>query len=544
MMQATLETEREAEVRATRVPPAVERLRLEPAMIAALSYVAITLILAVAAYRVCERHFVYPVDDSYIGMAMAKNLALHGVWGVSPNGFSSSSSSILYTLLLAGAYRITGVHECVPFALSWMFGLGTIFVAGRILKDFSDRRWQTAVLIVMVVFTPLFVVGMLGMEHSLHLLLTLLFLEYFLRQEPGERLRRLAAITALMVATRYEGLFLAGPAVCVLAGQRRWRAAATTATAAALPVFAYALFSLAHGGYWLPNSVALKGVGGTVASAGFVHEALARLAMNYHEGLHLLLLLAAEAAVLIAMARQSSHRAYVPLALVFGAGCVHFCTARVGWVFRYEDYLIGAGVVLLACTLPALRWMANRPGIVAARILVVSAGVLLLVRSVFPLVLLPSYSRNIYWQQWQMAQLVRSEFPNSVIAANDIGAIEYFSDARCVDLTGLANREVFRARRAGHYTTEFLREETEAQQVKVAMVYDAWFQPGNRDSLGPSSIPAGWVRVARWSTPETLQLGGRTVSFYAMDDESAGVLRDALEQYDSRLPKAVVVSEP
>jgi hypothetical protein len=543
MIQAQLEPGTEEP--AIGIRGAVKRYRLSPTGIAVLLYATITLILITVGYWACDGHFVYPIDDSYIAMAMAKNLALHGVWGVSSHGFSSSSSSILYPLLLAAAYRITGINEFASFVLSWVFGVAAIFTAGRMLTDFIDRKWQTVVLILMVVFTPLFVLGMLGMEHSLHLLLTLLFLEYFLRQEPGERLVRLGAITTLMVATRYEGLFFVAGAFCLLVGERRWRAATTILAAGAVPVCAYAWFSLAHGGYWLPNSVALKGVGGEAGSAaGLTHEALHHLSVNYHEGFHLLLLLGLEATVLGVVPQRFSHRAFAPLALVFGAGCLHFCTARVGWVFRYEDYLIGAGIILLACAFPALLSVTPKRKIVAVRVLLLLTGMLLLVRSLLPAALLPLYSRNIYWQQWQMANLVRSYFANSTIAANDIGAIEYFSDARCVDLVGLANRDVFRARRTGGYTTQFLAQETETQGVKMAAVYDSWFTSGTRNALGPPSIPPSWVRVARWSTPEALQLGSRTVSFYATDAHSAAEVRDALNRYAGKLPKSVLVSGP
>ncbi len=51
-------------------------------------------------------HLVYTVDDAYIHMAIAKNFALYGVWGVTRYSFSSSSSSLLYTLMLSLFYLI------------------------------------------------------------------------------------------------------------------------------------------------------------------------------------------------------------------------------------------------------------------------------------------------------------------------------------------------------------------------------------------------------------------------------------------------------
>ena len=44
---------------------------------------------------------VYPLDDAYIHMAISKNLQQHGVWGVTRHQFSSTSSSILFTLLFS-----------------------------------------------------------------------------------------------------------------------------------------------------------------------------------------------------------------------------------------------------------------------------------------------------------------------------------------------------------------------------------------------------------------------------------------------------------
>src|SRR5690348_5328490 len=45
--------------------------------------------------------FIYPVDDTFIHMQLAKNLAHYGNWGINPHEFSAASSSVLYTLILA-----------------------------------------------------------------------------------------------------------------------------------------------------------------------------------------------------------------------------------------------------------------------------------------------------------------------------------------------------------------------------------------------------------------------------------------------------------
>ena len=59
---------------------------------------------------------VYPLDDTYVHMAMAKHTALDGVWGVTSERFTSASSAPLWTGLLAGVYFIAGVSDAAPGA--------------------------------------------------------------------------------------------------------------------------------------------------------------------------------------------------------------------------------------------------------------------------------------------------------------------------------------------------------------------------------------------------------------------------------------------
>lgn len=520
--------------------PPNRRWWTSPFAMAALVYAAITLTQLNLSLIACQDHFVYPVDDAYIALAMAKNLALHGVWGVTRYGFSGSSSSILFPLLTASVFRLIGVSVYVPLALSWLAGLASILVASRILARFVDRIWQTVLLILVVLCTPLFVIGVIGMEHTLHLLLTLLFLDIFLRDDVPSW--QAGLITALMVSARYEGLFFVAPACLILLVQRRWKLLFAMSIGAAVPVVGYAWFSMAHGSYWLPQSVALKGAHARSGSAlEAIRGVVQRVIMNSKVGIWLVLLLAALGASVVSLARRSWSCTAVPMLLVFVAGCLHLCLASVKGMFRYEDYLIGAGIVAAGCALPILREGLPQRNLLLVRVLFSAAGIALLLRAALPGLMLPACTRAIYWQQMQMARFVSQYYPNATVAANDIGAISYFSDIHCLDVIGLASADVFYARHGGWYATEFLQKEATEQHVQIAMVYEDLFTPSRPDPVG-IQMPPNWILVQRWSLPQQLQEGGRTVSFYAVAPGEAEHLRHAMQEFDPTLPEGVAVS--
>ena len=522
------------------VAPASLGQRFGPALLASILYAALTATVVLGAWRASDHHFIYALDDTYIGMAMAKSLALHGVWGVTPFVFSSSDSSLLFPILLGAAYRLFGVNLYAPLVLSWIFGLLSIFVAQRILAGFLNRKAQTVVLFLLVLFAPLFVVGVIGMEHSLHLLLTLLFLEYFLRDDAHHtRLVTIAAIATLMVASRYEGLFFVAPACCILAWQHRWKSAFAIAAGAALPVCAYAIFSVAHGAYWLPNSVALKGTGGDhpgLMQAG--SNVLARIVENLQEGPQLFLLLTGIVVTTVFLARKAP-RIAIPLLLVLGAGCLHILLAQVGMYYRYDAYLFAAGTIAVACALPSLKRLAPQPAFIAAYLLFVVTGASFLMMSVALVHMVPLISRNIYLRQWQMGRFVHAYYPNANVAANDIGAVNYLSNIHCYDLVGLANQEIFFARRSGRYTTQFLRTDAAAQGVEIAIPYDRWFGDPPGVVVGGPPLPSNWIRVAHWQLDDPSIIGDTVVSFYAVNASEAPALRSAVMQFAAQLPASV-----
>jgi len=73
-----------------------------------------------------------------------------------------------------------------------------------------------------------------------------------------------------------------------------------------------------------------------------------------------------------------------------------------------------------------------------------------------------------------MARFLGQFEDGAVVAANDIGAISYYTNVDCVDLVGLGDQDVFRMKRLGLYSAANLEHLASARKIAVAVVYDAW----------------------------------------------------------------------
>ncbi len=96
--------------------------------------------------------FCYALDDSFIMMALAKNLAFHGVWGLTPYEFSSTASSPLFTIILALFFKVFGKNIFMPLiinvaSLFFLFA----FVAGKSVQR-GMNSWQIWIMLMGLFF--------------------------------------------------------------------------------------------------------------------------------------------------------------------------------------------------------------------------------------------------------------------------------------------------------------------------------------------------------------------------------------------------------
>ena len=494
-------------------------------------------------------HFAYALDDPYIHMAIAKNLVRHGVWGTTPLGFNSASSSPIWTLILAATYRLFGVNEMAPLVLNLVFAALSLLAIAYVFRKFSPSPLAMAGLLAAeIVCVPMVPVVLCGLEHFLHVATSVVFVWLAGREDPARASRRafwwLCLAAAAVASARYEGLFLVAGAVLLLLARRRFARAALLTAVAWLPAIVYGARSLAHGWTFWPASVQLK--------ANIPVHGLPRLTGildNWRDGLerapHLAFMILG-GATLLALRRwqaRADDAAGRMMLLTLIALVLHLSLAHAGRFYRYEAYLIALWILSLGClvaTAPGVSGAGLRQLVRAAAVpgLVAALAIPSLVGSgLFALKIVPRGCRSIFEQQVQMAGFLRAFYPGHRVVANDVGAINYYTDLDNLDLFGLSSREALWAHLDHQFTRRRISEMAAARGMEIAIVYDEWY----REAGG---LPVEWSKRGAWTIGDAVTTAEETVSFYAITPGDVGRLDASLRAFASRLPQTVVQSGP
>ncbi len=492
-------------------------------------------------------------------MAVAKHFAQRGVWGVTPYAFSSSSSSVLWTALLALIFRVTGVHELLPLVLNLVFAvLGLVWIHARLLGRVSPFGAFVA-LAAVVVFPPLPVVMFGGMEHTLHILLTLCFLAAAADvlvdgSEPAAPAglparsglpRALVILAALLPLARYEGLFVVFVVCVMMMLRRRVSAAVALGLAALAPIGLFGAVSMGRGWLPLPNTVLLKGVTPTMLET--LTAIPVRLAAT--RPLAGLLVLATLPLAAAALRRGViAERDRLMLWLFVWTSLLHLQLARVGWYYRYEAYLLVLGIVAVAPALfartpaapPRLAW----PVLAGYRLAALVFAVACVTLRIPVLESVPTATGNIYEQQYQTGRFLASAYAGQSVTLSDIGAPNFLADLHLTDLMGLGDIEVARFRLAhGELTAAEADGLSRERGARIAVSYERWFFTA--DGVTRNGIPARWGEpVGRWAIRDCVVCGADTLAFFAFGPAERDTLSKHLRAFAPSLPAGVSQSGP
>lgn len=494
-------------------------------------------------------HISYTLDDAYIHMAIAKHVAQDGVFGITPYEFSASSSSPLWTFLLAGIFSATGPLEWMPLLLNWLCGIGIIIALWKFTKRTNISNGPTLLLLISaIIFLPMIPIAMTGMEHLLHTA-TIIAMAYtvwpLLDRNTKDGFRAalpLGLWSAIAVSSRFETLFTASAIILALALIKKWKSIIICAVGTTLPVLAFGFYWLANGQSFFPNSVLIKGSVPDVS--GFIQilnslglDAFNTLVTTPH--IYILVLILA-----VGLWKNRSKNAYwsqssLLAAITITAILLHLQFAKVGWFYRYESYLIALsfmGIAILLKTTPSQiekQNLWNR--IIAGFILILCIGPLAH-RTVIAHVNTPQATHNIYQQQYQSGLFLKKYYNTAAIAANDIGAINFLASPRCLDLWGLGSRETMLLHMKNALTTQEIRKLTQARKVKIAIIYESWFHD-------KCTLPKEWIKAGTFSIQNNVICGDETVTFFAVEPEEAPKLRANLREFSKELSKEIAWKE-
>jgi hypothetical protein len=507
--------------------------------LAVLLYLATFVVLLVLA----GRPFAYPLDDNYIELALARTLATAGVWGIQASTPAAAASTPLWILILAGGYKIWPArwlegYLYFPLALDGAFCIATIYYWSRLLANVA---WREAWLLLLLFGVPLGALTLIGMEHPAHILLALMLAHLgaeLLASDgapaPG-RLVELGIVALLAVGIRYESLFVVAPLIALGLLRRRPGLVVSLAIGGAVPVLAFGAYWIAQGGWILPNSLMLKGVqpGEAKGVGSFVDRVLHNFVVNLHstpsgKTLIALGLIAAG----LAFARWRRRRTIWDYPLIFAfvslvATGFEFALAALGWLYRYEAWLIALLGIAAILLLDALFGRRRTPIAIAFAVLLAC----LAPRATIATVQSVQAVEDRRLEHVLIGRFIHDRYRGKTVVLNDVGAAAYYGDAEILDMSGLGNNAPVRLlRQPGGYTAADLDRLAKDNHASIAIFQICW-------EVAERRLPRDWRLVGFWYEPRNVVFGSHDVGFYAIEPGSDEALEAALKSF--KIPPSI-----
>ena len=489
------------------------------------------------SYAACGGRLIYTLDDPYIHMSVSESI-LAGGYGVNAGESCAPSSSILFPFILAVTEWL-GIGTWGPLVLNVGFMFAAVYLIGDVLVGRASMK-QIGAGFGIVEFVFRAVLGLLiclalntwglvmtGLEHPLHILLTLVVVRGSFHVVKGQPFGAgLVFAIAALPLVRFEGAALALSAVlfllCLGQKHKAWLSLSLLAAGAAV----WAAFVGLHGLPLVPSSVQLKStVVAGVAGAGLAETINAtayhlKVSFGTRQGAMLLILLSIVTGLTASVwSRGERGKAFFG-AMVILAGAAHVCFGQYGWHDRYEVYALALcliGILLLARDLGLERGA-----------FIGFAGILAVISAPYARSTLRTHlsAQNIYQQQFQMHRFV-VEYWKQPVAVNDLGWVSYHNPSHVLDLYGLGSEQVRKLRVAGRFDAASTASLLSENKIELAMVYDK--------IIPARDLPATWTNVATLETSAESSASPR-VLFYlsgSADREKADAI---LRQFALTLP--------
>jgi len=478
-----------------------------------------------------QGHFTYALDDPYIHMSTVKHFVDHGIWSVDGETYASASSSPLWVIVLSPFYLLLGakVFIYIPFFLNIVFQILSLRLVFKIIKNYTRQEFHYLFGITIVLFASFLALSFGGMEHSLQIFLVILFIDAFLSYSNNPNLLKakinLLIIVPFVAFVRYEDLALVViVALVVLFYFKNWKLSLGMVFSSFTFIVLFGLWcKIVLNLGFVPSSIMAKSViGDTGGLMFFIKTAIKKFFSNFLQP-HIIGLF-----ILIKSFLLKNKQIFLLSTIFILTLFAHLAFASIGWLYRYEAYLMVFGMINILIYLYSVydvnvKW---------AYILLLFFFLIYGKRIIGSLYSPIFGSKNIYEQQIQMADFLHQKCNTCSIGANDIGAITYFTNIHLLDLVGLGNYEVIKHKKNGTYTNEVINSLLRNKNVSLVIVYDTWFENTTLDN---------YTKIGEWKILNNIVCGGNTVSFYSRNDQIEENYLKLKDYSDNSLSKNVVV---
>ncbi len=418
--------------------------------------VVLAAVLPLALFAITERSVAgvagFPLDDAWIHLHFARNLAEGAGFAYNPGRPVAGSTAPLWTLLLAGGAGVAGASVVTAKVLGVACALGAGVLTRR-----AAQAWGAPPGVALVAGVALLWAGPIawGALSGMEVTLAALLVAGVLVAHAADRAWLTAALAALAVTARPEAALL----IPFLLLSRPLSAARLVAfvLVPAVVIAPMVAFSYATVGAPYPATAAAKVEGGLIGWLGGLREPLAMtLALRPWAFLcewaswlaltHVLLPLLLLPGIVMAWRRGGRALGVVALALLAHPLGMALAAPYRGPGFqegRYSIHLLPLAIVVIAVGLGAAVERRRRVALLAWLALALWA-------------LVPAAQRYAWGVQNIEAMQVRlghwvaaNTSPRARLAVNDVGAIAYVSRREVVDLMGLVTPEILPYRRQG-----------------------------------------------------------------------------------------------
>jgi hypothetical protein len=423
-------------------------------VVAALVAVFFYLVVCVLTFSVG-----FPLDDSWIHLTYARNLAEHGQWAFRLGEQSAGSTSPLWTALLSIGFLI-GLG---PYVWTYLAGWAVLTLlavyadnlARKLVTSYRSRIPWAGLFFVFAWHLTWSAVS--GMETLLHGLIILAVLGALM--SGSRRYLTLGLLTGLSVWVRPDGLTLLGPIIFVaLLSEKTWHlrgeAVWKTLIGFGSLVLPYVLFNLALSGNAMPNTFYAKQAeyGSFWESKPFLERISDYLAPIFASPF--LVLIPGAVLWLVKRIRAQEWGTLASLLWVLGYIGIYFLSLPA---YQHGRYIIPALPVMYLWGIAGVLDIILSPE-ANRRLVFVWQAIAVVLSLAFTFLGARQNADDVRWVETEMvatAKWVNQNLPSDArLAVHDIGALGFYVQNPVVDMAGLITPEV----------VPFIRDETRLAQ--------------------------------------------------------------------------------